>query len=224
MKVLKIIGITISLAINISFVHANTDIPPLSESDLAPQTSYSKKKAKAPPPEEKPRFKNRHAVTLDYGTWFEMLRIKNTSNNTYNKALSHYYGLGVSYDFTVYREKYGYGLTAGIINGSAQSGTENTGSYYERRVPWQGFRGGGRIFMRANQRVDLCLGIIIQSKTTQWPDEASFKVESQANPQYFYFVDTRWRLNYKTELVQAFGTHLRNQALVWRLGINYTLN
>lgn len=221
---LKIIFVFLILAINTAQATSVNKIEPLSEGDLEAPVLVNKKTKIASPAEERPKFKNRHALTVDYGTWFETLRIKNTSTNTYSEAVGHYFGVGISYDFTIYREKYGYAFTGGYLSGSAQTGSEGGTAYYERRVPWSGFRGGARLFYRANNRIDLALGFLAQSKSTNWPIETSYSVDSQANPQYFYFVDTRWRLNYRTELIQAFGTHARSQALVWRFGINYTLN
>lgn len=140
------------------------------------------------------------------------------------EGTSHYFGISFNYDFTVYRERWGYAFNVGAITGNAQAGTKDSGDYYERRVVWTGFRGGGRLFWRANNRIDLGLGFLAQSKSTKWPEEENFIVMSQANPHYFYYLDTRWRLNYRYELVQSFGTHLRSYALAWMLGLTYTLN
>jgi hypothetical protein len=174
--------------------------------------------------EEPSRFKNRHAFTVDYSTWYETLKIKNKATNALGEGNSHYFGIAFNYDFTVYREKYGYAITVGGVTGNAQSGTKDSGDYYERRIVWTGFRGGGRLFFRANNRVDLGLGFMAQTKSTNWPEEDAYVVVPQANPQYFYYIDTRWRLNYRYEIVQSFGAHLRSYALSWLLGVTYTLN
>lgn len=172
----------------------------------------------------KTRFKNRKAFTVDYNTWYEILKIKDKTNLTYGDSKSHYFGVGFYYDYTVYEEKLGYAFSLGAIFGNAQSGTVNTGEYYERRIPWLGYRAGGRVFFRANNRIDIGPALIIQYKETKWPEETNFQVMPQTNPQYFIYVDTRWRISYPLELIQSFGVHTRQQALVWRLGINYTLN
>lgn len=173
---------------------------------------------------DKTRFKNRKAFTVDYNTWYEILKIKDKTNSTYGDSKSHYFGVGFYYDYTVYEEKLGYAFSLGAIFGNAQAGTVNTGEYYERRIPWLGYRAGGRVFFRANNRIDIGPALLIQYKETKWPEETNFQVMPQANPQYFIYVDTRWRISYPLELIQSFGIHTRQQALVWRLGINYTLN
>ncbi len=174
--------------------------------------------------DDEPRFKNRHAFTVDYSTWYETMKLKSKASTALTEATSHYFGVAFNYDYTVYREKYGFAVTLGGVTGNAQAGTKDSGDYYERRIVWTGFRGGGRLFFRANNRIDLGLGFLAQSKSTKWPEEDVFSVLPQANPQYFYYLDTRWRLNYRYEIVQAFGTHLRSYALAWLLGITYTLN
>lgn len=171
-----------------------------------------------------PKYKNRHAFTVDYTTWYEAMKLRNKATNGLVEGMSHYFGVSFNYDFTVYKEKYGYAITLGSVTGNAQAGTKDSGDYYERRIAWIGYRGGGRLFLRANNRIDLGFGFIAQAKTTKWPEEENFLVLPQANPQYFYYLDTRWRLNYKYEIVQAFGTHLRSYALAWLIGVNYTLN
>lgn len=170
------------------------------------------------------RFKNRHGFTVDYTTWYETMKLTHVASRSLVEGTSHYFGVSFNYDFTVYRENWGYALTAGAVTGNAQAGTKDSGDYYERRIVWTGFRGGGRIFWRANNRIDLGLGFLAQSKSTKWPEEENYVVVPQANPHYFYYIDTRWRLNYRYELVQSFGTHLRSYALAWMLGITYTLN
>lgn len=173
---------------------------------------------------DKTRFKNRKAFTVDYNTWYEILKIKDKTTSTYGDSKSHYFGVGFYYDYTVYEEKLGYAFSLGAIFGNAQAGTVNTGEYYERRIPWLGYRAGGRVFFRANNRIDIGPALLIQYKETKWPEETNFQVMPQANPQYFIYIDTRWRISYPLELIQSFGIHTRQQALVWRLGINYTLN
>lgn len=174
---------------------------------------------------EKPvRFKNRHGLSVDYTTWYETLKFTNVATKGLVEGNSHYFGISFNYDFTVYRENWGYAFNVGAITGNAQAGTKDSGDYYERRIVWTGFRAGGRMFWRANNRIDLGLGFLAQSKSTKWPVEDNYIVMSQANPHYFYYLDTRWRLNYRYELVQSFGTHLRSYALAWMLGLTYTLN
>lgn len=170
------------------------------------------------------RYKNRHGLAVDYTTWYETLKLTNVPTKQLVEGTSHYFGISFNYDFTVYRERWGYALTAGAVTGNAQAGTKDAGSYYERRVVWTGFRAGGRLFWRANNRIDLGLGFLAQHKSTKWPDEDNYIVVPQVNPHYFYYLDTRWRLNYRYELVQSFGTHLRSYALAWMLGLTYTLN
>lgn len=170
------------------------------------------------------RFKNRHGFTVDYTTWYETMKLSQLSTKSLVEANTHYFGISFNYDFTVYRENWGYAFTLGAITGNAQAGTKDAGDYYERRVVWTGFRGGGRLFWRANNRIDLGMGFVAQSKSTKWPEETNFIVVPQPNPHYFYYLDTRWRLNYRYELVQSFGTHLRSYALAWMLGLTYTLN
>lgn len=173
---------------------------------------------------DQPRFKSRHAVAVDYTTWYETMKLKNKTSNSITEANSHYFGVSLNYDFTVYREKYGFAVNLGSVTGNAQAGTKDSGDYYERRIVWTGFRAGGRLFFRANNRIDLGLGFLAQSKSTKWPEEETYTVLPQSNPQYFYYLDTRWRLNYRYEIVQALGAHLRSYALAWMLGINYTIN
>jgi len=190
--------------------------PPTSTADAENSTDFS---------DDKPtRFKNRHGFTVDYTTWYETLKLTNLANKNLTEGNSHYFGVSFNYDFTVYRERWGFALNVGAITGNAQAGTKDSGDYYERRIVWTGFRGGGRLFWRANNRIDLGLGFLAQSKSTKWPEEENYVVISQANPHYFYYLDTRWRLNYRYELVQSFGTHLRSYALAWMLGLTYTLN
>lgn len=189
-----------------------------SESGRKTRTAY------VPTEDDEPRFKSRHAFTLDYTTWYESMKMTARSTKTLLESNSHYFGVAFSYDYTVYREKFGYAFSVGGVTGNAQAGTKDSGDYYERRIVWTGYRAGGRLFFRANNRIDLGLGFLAQTKTTQWPNEEAFTVLPQSNPQYFYYLDTRWRLNYRYELVQGFGTHLRSYALAWMLGINYTLN
>ncbi|NUM58789.1 MAG: hypothetical protein HUU56_09170 [Bdellovibrionaceae bacterium] len=172
----------------------------------------------------KPKFKNRKAFTIDYNTWYEVLKIKDKTNSTYSDSKTHYFGVGFYYDYTVYEEKYGYAISPGIVTGNAQAGTQGSGEYYERRIPWLGYRLGGRLFFRANNRIDIGPAFIAQYKTTKWPEETQYQVMPQVNPQYFIYLDTRWRISYPLELIQSFGVHTRQYALVWRLGINYTLN
>lgn len=175
--------------------------------------------------DDKPtRFKNRHGFTVDYTTWYETLKLTSVATKSLMEGTSHYFGVSFNYDFTVYRERWGYAFNVGAITGNAQAGTKDSGDYYERRIAWTGFRGGGRLFWRANNRIDLGFGFLAQSKSTKWPEEENFIVVPQANPHYFYYLDTRWRLNYRYELVQSFGTHLRSYALAWMLGLTYTLN
>ncbi len=195
-----------------------TPIPAPAGRDRKSRAAY------VPTEDDEPRFKNRHAFTLDYTTWYETLRMNARSNKSLIEANTHYFGVAFSYDFTVYREKYGYAVSVGGVTGNAQAGTKDSGEYYERRIVWTGYRGGARLFFRANNRIDLGLGFLAQTKSTKWPEEEAYTVLPQSNPQYFYYLDTRWRLNYRYELVQAFGTHLRSYALAWMLGINYTLN
>lgn len=172
----------------------------------------------------KTKFKNRKAITIDYNTWYETIKILNSSTSAYSDTKSHYFGIGISYDHTVYEEKYGYAFSLGAISGNAQSGIVNTGEYYERRIAWLGYRAGGRFFVRANTRIDIGPSILVQFKDTKWPEEATFKVMPQINPQYFFFLDTRWRISYPLELVQSFGFHTRQYSMIWKLGFNYTLN
>jgi hypothetical protein len=170
------------------------------------------------------KFKNRHGFTVDYTTWYETMKLTNLATKALVEGTSHYFGVSFNYDFTVYRERWGYALNVGAVTGNAQAGTKDSGDYYERRIVWTGFRGGARLFWRANNRIDLGLGFLAQSKSTKWPEEENYVVVPQANPHYFYYLDTRWRLNYRYELVQSFGTHLRSYALAWMLGLTYTLN
>lgn len=170
------------------------------------------------------KFKNRHGFTVDYTTWYETMKLTNLATKGLVEGNSHYFGISFNYDFTVYRERWGYALNVGAVTGNAQAGTKDSGDYYERRIVWTGFRGGGRLFWRANNRIDLGLGFLAQSKSTKWPEEENYVVVPQANPHYFYYLDTRWRLNYRYEIVQSFGTHLRSYALAWMLGLTYTLN
>lgn len=201
------------------------EIPPLSEEDLKKESSKdSTPENSLTLEDERPKFKNRKAWTVDYNTWYEMLIIKDKTTSTYGESKSHYFGVGFYYDYTVYEEKFGYAGSIGFITGNAQAGTINTGEYYERRVSWMGYRAGGRLFVRANNRIDIGPSLIIQYKDTKWPEESNYKVMSQANPQYFMYIDTRWRISYPLELIQSFGAHTRQYALVWRLGINYTFN
>lgn len=193
------------------------DLPPLTEDDDIKSNTLAIEN-------DRPRFKNRKAWTVDYNTWYEMLIIKNKTSSSYSESKSHYFGVGFYYDYTVYEEKFGYAGSLGFIAGNAQAGTINTGEYYERRISWMGYRAGGRVFVRANNRVDIGPGLIIQYKNTSWPEETNYKVMSQTNPQYFMYIDTRWRVSYPLELIQSFGVHTRQYALVWRLGINYTFN
>lgn len=214
-------------------------IPPLSEEDLESPISVKKNDDIKDPSIssdtnssttnltndlDRPKYKNRKAWTVDYNTWYEMLIIKDKTASTYSESKSHYFGVGFYYDYTVYEEKYGYAGSLGFIAGNAQAGTINTGEYYERRISWMGYRAGGRLFVRANNRIDIGPALIIQYKNTNWPEETNFKVMSQANPQYFMYLDTRWRVSYPLELIQSFGFHTRQYALVWRLGVNYTFN
>lgn len=214
-------------------------IPPLSEEDLnTPINTNKTEETKEPSISsenntsstnltndlDRPKYKNRKAWTVDYNTWYEMLIIKDKTASTYSESKSHYFGVGFYYDYTVYEEKYGYAGSLGFIAGNAQAGTINTGEYYERRISWLGYRAGGRLFVRANNRIDIGPALIIQYKNTNWPEETNYKVMSQANPQYFMYLDTRWRISYPLELIQSFGFHTRQYALVWRLGINYTFN
>lgn len=214
-------------------------IPPLSEEDLNSPISVKKNDDTKEPSTftdnntsaanltndlDRPKYKNRKAWTVDYNTWYEMLIIKDKTASTYSESKSHYFGVGFYYDYTVYEEKYGYAGSLGFIAGNAQAGTINTGEYYERRISWMGYRAGGRLFVRANNRIDIGPALIIQYKNTNWPEETNFKVMSQANPQYFMYLDTRWRVSYPLELIQSFGFHTRQYALVWRLGVNYTFN
>ncbi len=170
------------------------------------------------------KFKNRHGFTVDYTTWYETMKLTNLTTKGLVEGNTHYFGISFNYDYTVYRERWGFAVNVGAATGNAQAGTKDAGDYYERRVVWTGFRGGGRLFWRANNRIDLGLGFLAQSKSTKWPVEENFIVVPQANPHYFYYLDTRWRLNYRYELVQSFGTHLRSYALAWMLGLTYTLN
>ncbi len=170
------------------------------------------------------KFKNRHGFTVDYTTWYETMKLTNLATKGLVEGNTHYFGISFNYDFTVYRERWGYALNVGAVTGNAQAGTKDSGDYYERRIVWTGFRGGGRLFWRANNRIDLGLGFLAQSKSTKWPEEENYVVVPQTNPHYFYYLDTRWRLNYRYELVQSFGTHLRSYALAWMLGLTYTLN
>lgn len=212
----------------------NESIPPLSDEELntpvtnsnilTPNLESRSNNNNSPEDLDKPRYKNRKAWTIDYNTWYEMLIIKDKTNSTYGETKSHYFGVGYYYDYTVYEDKFGYAGSLGFIIGNAQAGTMNTGEYYERRITWMGYRAGGRVFVRVNSRIDIGPALIIQYKNTNWPEETDFKVMSQANPQYFMYVDTRWRLNYPLELIQSFGFHARQYALVWRLGLNYTFN
>ncbi len=170
------------------------------------------------------RFKNRHAFAIDYSTWYEMMKLTEMTSRKLTEANTHYFGVSFGYDYTVYREKWGYAFTAGFITGNAQAGTKDSGDYFERRIPWTGYRGGGRLFTRASNRIDIGMGFIAQSKMTKWPLSDTYTIIPQSNPQYFYYLDTRWRLNYKYELIQSFGAHLRSYSMAWMLGISYTLN
>lgn len=170
------------------------------------------------------RFRNRHAFAIDYSTWYEMMKLTEMTSRKLTEANTHYFGVSFGYDYTVYREKWGYAFTAGFITGNAQAGTKDSGDYFERRIPWTGYRGGGRLFARASNRIDIGMGFIAQSKTAKWPLSDTYTIIPQANPQYFYYLDTRWRLNYKYELIQSFGAHLRSYSMAWMLGISYTLN
>jgi len=170
------------------------------------------------------KSKTKMAVGLDYNSWFEILKLKDSSG-TSSDMKAQYYGIGINYDHTVYEKTWGYGFLGGYAQGYGLAGqSSSSGTYYEKRVPWTAYRVGARIFTRMNTRLDMGLALLTQFRKTSWKTENGFEPSTVANPLSGFFIETRWRLNYKLELVQSFGQYSKDSSMVWRIGMNYTLN
>lgn len=169
-------------------------------------------------------FKPKQAVGLDYNSWFEMLTLSDSAGNkSSTKAI--YNGVGVSYDYTSYQSDSGFGYNVGYVQGFGVAGNASeTGTYYQKRAPWSAFRGGGRYFSRINRRIDLGIALTALFRQNKWGEDSGFSPEASPNPITGLFIDTRWRLNYKLEVLQAIGTFGKDTGMVWRLGVNYTVN
>ncbi len=169
-------------------------------------------------------FKPKEAVGFDYNSWFEMMTITDAGGNKHaTKAI--YNGIGIGYDYTNYQANSGWGYNAGYVQGYGVAGqTAKAGTYYQKRAPWSAFRGGARYFSRINKRIDLGLAITALFRQNKWGEDSGFSPEASPNPITGLFIDTRWRLNYKLEVLQSIGTFARDTGIVWRLGVNYTIN
>ncbi len=165
------------------------------------------------------RTANRQGIILDYNSWFENIRIQGgTPYET--KALL--YGIGVSYEYNLLRLTWGWGLGGGLIHGYAVSGdSSDTSSYYAKRVPLEIGRFNGRIFRRVSPRFDLGLLTSVLYTLTNFPASNGLTVEKSGSVMMGAFLDTRWRLDGRWELIQAFGTFNRGPSLAWRLGAIY---
>jgi len=169
------------------------------------------------------RLKPKKAVMVDYNSWFETLFLSDTSN-TNSKTKASYYGVGVSYDYSVYEKEWGYGFLLGYMQGFGMAGTADGTGYYQKRAPWTAYRAGARIFSRVNGRVDVGLAISSQFRSHKWGTDTGMTPWGIVNPLNGAFIDTRWRIDYKYELVQALGLFAKDTGLVWRIGVGYTIN
>jgi len=170
------------------------------------------------------KFKDKQAIGIDYNSWFELMTIADAAGNKFTtKAI--YNGIGVGYDHTVYQSESGFGYNIGYVQGFGVAGkASETGTYYQKRAPWSAIRGGGRYFARINRRIDLGVALTALFRQNKWGDDSGFSPEASPNPITGMFIDSRWRLNYKLEVLQSIGTFAKDTGIVWRLGVNYTIN
>ncbi len=187
-----------------------------------PGTSSSARKGG--PADIEKAFKPKKAVSLDYNSWYEILGITDSSaTRTETKAA--YYGIGIGYDYTVYQPEKGYGFNAGYIQGFGIAGkASDAGTYYQKRAPWSALRAGARYFSRVNNRIEIGLAVAALYRQNKWGSDSGYNPVSPTNPVGGLFVDTRWRLNYKLEVLQSIGSFSKDTGIVWRIGASYTLN
>ncbi len=172
----------------------------------------------------KRELKPKKAINLDYNSWSEMLYVTDSSGQKYGAKAS-YYGIGIGYDYTHYYSQWGYGYYAGLMQGYSIAGDSGAQDfYYQKRIPWTALRASARTFTRLNKRIDVGLALVAIYRQTKWGNDAGFTPVALPNPATGLFIDTRWRLNYKLEVIQSIGTFMKDTGTFWRLGANYTIN
>lgn len=172
-------------------------------------------------PAKIPRGIARKLGVLDYNSWFETIRIKGGGTPYDTKALL--YGTGLSFEYATYFPDWGWSAQLGIIQGFAVAGdVSDATSYYARRVQLNILRGGGRYFKRINPRFDLGIASHLLITTKSYPPLNGLEVEAPNGLMIGGFIDSRWRLDEKWELLQSMGTYSRGPSLAWRLGTSYT--
>ncbi|MFN7904729.1 MAG: hypothetical protein ACK5P5_06050 [Pseudobdellovibrionaceae bacterium] len=173
----------------------------------------------APKPKAATRL-TRQSISIEYFNWLENLTLKTLTNEIGFKAML--YGLGVSYDQTTFRQRDGWGWTAGVINGYGIAGSQSS-DYFQNRVRLLAGHAGFRYFWRINSRFDLGpMGTLIY-KNIQWPAAATNQeLQPGPNPLAGAWMDSRFRLSTKWQLTQAVGVLQTNASMAWRLGAAYT--
>lgn len=160
---------------------------------------------------------NRKSISFDFNSWFESLKVQSGGSTYETRGLL--YGTGVSYEYSRYFPDWGWGGGGGILHGYGVAGNStDISSYYVRRVPQTMLRANARIFKRIGVRMDLGLALNFNYRSTVWPSANGWEVKSGVNPLIGLFLDTRWRVNLRWDLVQALGSFSRDSSLAWKIG------
>lgn len=156
-------------------------------------------------------------ISFDYNSWFENIQIQNGGTSHQTAAMM--YGVGISYEYSVYQLNWGYGAHAGYVQAYGVSGNSGDPTqYYAYRVPVSVFRGGGRLFYRLSEHFDLGLTLQAQMNKASWPTFNGMTVESDSKLSTAAFLDSRWRLNSKWDLLQSVGFYSKGSSGMWRIG------
>lgn len=163
----------------------------------------------------------RKSVSLDYNSWFESLKVQSGGSTYQTKALL--YGAGLSYEYSIYKSDWGWGFLVGIMQGYGIAGSSSdTSSYYAKRVSLNLIRFGGRVFTRVGPRLDIGVAGIVNYRSTPWPIANGWEVKTGTNPLIGAFLDTRWRVNLRWDILQSLGAYNQDSSLAWRVGASYT--
>lgn len=166
----------------------------------------------------------KYLITLDYNSWFESLTIADASGGE-QESRALYYGFGLGFEKNWYRSRWGWGLGASTMAGSATGG-DKAGSlaYFQARVPWWAVRVSPRLFYRWTARTDLGVALGVFYKHSQWRDTTeTLTIQSGSPVVTGPFVDLRVRFSSKLEMIQSFGMVYKDQSIFWRLGMAYRL-
>lgn len=164
-------------------------------------------------------------VILEYHSWFENLSFSPADGSAKKNVETIYYGFAAVYDTTKYYPDWGWGANGGLGQGYAVATGESTAGqgpvYSQRRVSWTYLRLGGRVFRRLNGRMDLGLNMLATRSSISFPS-VNGSVAVGPNPFFSLFLEMRWRISRKWELVQAIGNSTNNAGANMRIGFGNT--